>query len=123
MYEVKIEEHFAAAHNLRGYQGQCEALHGHNWKVEVVVRADRLDDTGLALDFQDLKQATREVLARLDHAYLNELEAFREHNPSSERIAEYICAEVARRIDREGVRVHRVTAWESNRAAATFIRD
>ncbi|WP_025321973.1 6-carboxytetrahydropterin synthase QueD [Deferrisoma camini] len=123
MYEVKIEEHFAAAHNLRGYQGQCEALHGHNWKVEVVVRADRLDDTGLALDFQDLKQATREVLARLDHAYLNELEAFREHNPSSERIAEYVCAEVARRIDREGVRVHRVTAWESNRAAATFIRD
>ncbi|NOY44940.1 MAG: 6-carboxytetrahydropterin synthase QueD [Deltaproteobacteria bacterium] len=123
MYEVKIEEQFAAAHNLRGYQGQCEALHGHNWKVEVVVRADRLDDTDLALDFQDLKRATREVLARLDHAYLNELEAFRERNPSSERIAEYICAEVARRIDREGVRVHRVTAWESNRAAATFIRD
>jgi len=123
MYEIKIEEHFAAAHNLRGYKGQCEALHGHNWKVEVVVRASRLDDTGLALDFHELKAATREVLAGLDHRYLNELPAFETVNPSSERIAEHICNELARRIDREGVRVHRVTAWESERACATFVRD
>ncbi len=123
MYEIKIEEYFAAAHNLRGYKGQCEALHGHNWKVEVVVRADRLDDTGLALDFHELKEATRKVLAELDHAYLNDLPAFQRANPSSERIAEYILKEVARRIDREGVRVHRVTAWESERACATFVRD
>ncbi len=122
MYEIKIEEHFAAAHNLRGYKGQCEALHGHNWKVQVVVRASRLDDTGLALDFQDLKAATREVLAGLDHKYLNDLPPFETVNPSSERIAEYICTEVARRIDREGVRVHRVTAWESEKACATFVR-
>ncbi len=122
MYEIKIEEHFAAAHNLRGYKGQCEALHGHNWKVEVVVRASRLDDTGLALDFQELKAATREVLAGLDHKYLNDLPPFETVNPSSERIAEYICTEVARRIDREGVRVHRVTAWESEKACATFVR-
>ncbi len=123
MYEIKIEEHFAAAHNLRGYKGQCEALHGHNWKVEVVVRAERLDETGLALDFHELKEATRRVLAELDHAYLNDLPAFQKSNPSSERIAEYILTEVARRIDREGVRVHRVTAWESERACATFVRD
>jgi 6-pyruvoyltetrahydropterin/6-carboxytetrahydropterin synthase len=61
MYELKIEDSFAAAHNLRGYKGQCEELHGHNWKVELVVRADQLDSVGLAIDFQELKDAAREV--------------------------------------------------------------
>ncbi|GAB4260970.1 MAG: 6-carboxytetrahydropterin synthase QueD [Deferrisomatales bacterium] len=123
MYELKIEDAFAAAHNLRGYQGQCEELHGHNWKVEVVVRADRLDDTGLAIDFKDLKEATQEVLERLDHTYLNDLPIFRDVNPSSELIAKYIFEEVARRVDREGLWVHRVTAWESEKACASYVGD
>ncbi|MHB8764142.1 MAG: 6-carboxytetrahydropterin synthase QueD [Deferrisomatales bacterium] len=123
MYELKIEASFAAAHNLRGYQGQCEALHGHNWKVEVVVRADRLDDIGLAIDFQDLKAATREVLGGLDHTYLNDLPAFREQNPSSELISRYLFEEIARRVEREGLWLHRVTAWESDKACASYLRD
>jgi 6-pyruvoyltetrahydropterin/6-carboxytetrahydropterin synthase len=123
MYELKIEDSFAAAHNLRGYKGQCEALHGHNWKVEVVVRADRLDDTGLAIDFQELKAATGEILAKLDHVYLNELTAFREQNPSSELISRFIFEELTRRIERDGLWVHRVTAWESDKACASYLRD
>lgn len=122
MYELKIEDAFAAAHNLRGYQGQCEALHGHNWKVEVVVQADRLDETGLAIDFQELKAATKEVLTGLDHTYLNDLQFFREINPSSENIARFIFEELARRVEREGLWVHRVTAWESDRACASYVR-
>jgi len=91
MYELKIEDSFAAAHNLRGYRGQCEELHGHNWKVEVVVRADRLDSLGLAIDFQDIKKAAKGVLKKLDHTYLNDLPVFKECNPSSELISK-ICS-------------------------------
>lgn len=123
MYELKIEDSFAAAHRLRGYRGPCEELHGHNWKVEVVLRADRLNDIGLVVDFQDLKAAAREVLGGLDHHYLNDLPAFAETNPSSENIARHIFTEVASRIDREGVWVERVTAWESEKACATYARD
>jgi 6-pyruvoyltetrahydropterin/6-carboxytetrahydropterin synthase len=123
MFELRIDESFAAAHNLRGYRGQCEALHGHNWKVEVVVRADRLDELGLAIDFQELKAATKSVLASLDHAYLNELPPFKDQNPSSENIARYIFQQVASRVEREGLWVHRITAWESEKACASFIKD
>lgn len=121
MYELKIEDAFAAAHNLRAYQGQCEALHGHNWKVEVVVRADRLDELGLAVDFKDLKEATTAVLDELDHTYLNELPAFREQNPSSELIAKYIFEQLQEKVSREGLWVHRVTAWESDNACASYL--
>lgn len=123
MYELKVEETFAAAHNLRGYQGKCEGLHGHNWKIEVAVRADRLDETGLAIDFRDLKQATCEIIESLDHAYLNELPAFREDNPSSELIAKYIFDELSNKLDRNGLWVARVTAWESEKACASYLKD
>ena len=123
MYELKIDAAFAAAHKLREYQGQCEDLHGHNWKVEVVVRAADLDHLGLALDFKDLKQATTDVLDQLDHKYLNELPPFREQNPSSELIAKYIFEQVEQRVNRDGVWVHRVTAWESDNACASYLKD
>ncbi|NTU60309.1 MAG: 6-carboxytetrahydropterin synthase QueD [Deltaproteobacteria bacterium] len=123
MYELKIEESFAAAHRLRGYKGQCEDLHGHNWKVEVVVRADRLDDIGLALDFHELKSVTRAILERMDHKFLNDLAPFVEQNPSSENISRHIFEEVASQVEREGLWVHRVTAWESEKACASYIRD
>lgn len=123
MYELKIEESFAAAHRLRGYKGQCEDLHGHNWKVEVVVRAERLDDIGLALDFHELKSVTRDILEQLDHTFLNDLEPFRELNPSSEIIARHIFERVAAQVEREGLWVQRVTAWESEKACASYVKD
>lgn len=123
MYELKIEDAFAAAHNLRGYQGQCEALHGHNWKVEVVVRADRLDALGLAVDFKELKEATTAILDELDHTYLNELPAFREQNPSSELIAKYLFERLQDQVGRTGLWVHRVTAWESDNACASYLAE
>jgi 6-pyruvoyltetrahydropterin/6-carboxytetrahydropterin synthase len=120
MYELKIEEHFASAHNLRGYEGACEALHGHNWKIEVIVRAQTLNAIGLAVDFKDLKRVAGEVLEALDHKYLNELEPFREVNPSSENIAAYIFREVDERLRDSGARVYKVTAWESEKACASY---
>jgi len=123
MYELKIEDAFASAHNLRGYQGACEELHGHNWKIEVIVRTDKLNDIGLAIDFKDLKQATSEVIDALDHKYLNELPPFKDENPSSENIARHIFREVGKRIAPTGVRVYKVTAWESEKACASYLEE
>jgi 6-pyruvoyltetrahydropterin/6-carboxytetrahydropterin synthase len=121
MFELKIEDHFAAAHNLREYQGKCEALHGHNWKVEVVVRARELDGIGLAMDFGDLKKLTGEILDALDHRYLNELEPFMKSNPSSENIAKHIFEMLGARLEGTGLWVHKVTAWESEKACASYL--
>lgn len=121
MYELKIEEHFAAAHNLRGYQGACEALHGHNWKVEVLVRTEKLNDIGLAIDFKDLKRALGTVLDNLDHRYLNDMPEFAVENPSSELIARHIYRELADLLASTGVKVYKVTAWESEKACASYL--
>ena len=120
MYELTIETRFSAAHQLRGYQGRCENLHGHNWKVQVAVSADRLNDIGLAMDFGELKKITNEVVATLDHGMLNEIFPFTEINPSSENIAKWIYESLKKRVDREGLEVASVTVWESETASATY---
>lgn len=114
MYNIKVEADFSAAHNLRGYKGKCEALHGHNWKVEVAVGATKLDKTGMVLDFTDLKQKLHRVLEKLDHRYLNNLPYFKKFNPTSENIAKYIY---------DNLRIQgleSVTVWESEKSAATY---
>jgi 6-pyruvoyltetrahydropterin/6-carboxytetrahydropterin synthase len=121
MYEVMIEEEFSAAHALRGYRGKCENLHGHNWKVEVYVRGERLDEVGMLVDFKELKAATRRVMAYLDHQNLNELKPFeQELNPSSEHIAGFILHKVAEQIDDPRVKVYKVRVWETPSTSATY---
>jgi 6-pyruvoyltetrahydropterin/6-carboxytetrahydropterin synthase len=123
VYELKITNHFAAAHNLREFHGKCENLHGHNWFVEVRVRAQELDKIGLVMDFAQIKSRLNEVLDMLDHKYLNELDYFKEKNPSSENIAYYIFSSLAPLIEKDSdkrVRLHSVSAWESNNASATY---
>ena len=121
MYEIMIQETFSAAHRLRNYGGQCEELHGHNWRVDVVVTAGELDDTGLAIDFRVLRQKTREILSSLDHAFLNELEPFQEVNPSSENIARFIFQAMENGLAGRGVSVVRVNVWESDHSCASFL--
>jgi 6-pyruvoyltetrahydropterin/6-carboxytetrahydropterin synthase len=121
MYELKIITEFSAAHNLRNFRGKCEALHGHNWKVEVVVSGEELDGSGVVLDFAEVKSATVEVMSEIDHKYLNDLPFFIEHNPSSENIARYIFQRLQKKIENERVRVKRVSAWESQDACATYM--
>ena len=120
MYELKIITEFSAAHNLRNFRGKCEALHGHNWKVEVVISGRDLDESGVVLDFAEVKAATSEVMSEIDHRYLNDLPFFTEHNPSSENIARYIFQRLQEKIDNDRVRIRRVTAWESQDACATY---
>jgi 6-pyruvoyltetrahydropterin/6-carboxytetrahydropterin synthase len=119
-FEVKIITDFAAAHNLRNFRGKCENLHGHNWKVEVVLRGDRLDDSGVLMDFGEVKQATREILAELDHRYLNDLPYFRERNPSSEYIAKYLFERLSDRLNSSDCQMYSVSAWESASSCATY---
>ena len=123
MYELSVEVSFAAAHQLRGYKGKCENMHGHNWRVQINVAADRLNDIDLAMDFHDLKRIAKEVIAPLDHAYLNEVFPFTEKNPSSENIAKWIFDSLRKKINADGIRVGAVTVWESDNASASYYED
>ena len=123
MYELSVKTRFSAAHHIRGYEGSCAEVHGHNWDVEVFVRGRTLGATGLLVDFRDLKQAVREVLEAVDHKNLNAIEDFRAGNPTSENIARYLFGKLAARIDGAGHRVHRVTVNETPESKATYWED
>lgn len=120
MYRLMIRTSFAAAHCLKHYQGDCENLHGHNWKVEVAVTANELDKAGLGIDFKILKADTKEFLKTLDHKYLNELSPFLEISPSSENIARYLYDELKRKFTNDNIKVEMVTVWESDFAGASY---
>lgn len=115
---LKTHVHFAAAHRLRGYQGDCEQVHGHNYKVEV--QASGLDDVGMGIDFREIRVAAREVVGELDHRFLNEIPPFTEVNPTAEHIAAFVFDRLARRLDREHVKVHAITVWETDRDSVRY---
>lgn len=121
MYELMIETGFASAHQLRGYKGKCENLHGHNWKVQVYVRAEKLNDIDIAIDFHDLKTLTGEVVLQLDHKFINDIFPFTEKNPSSENIAKWIFESLKEKLSgHDNVKVSAVKVWESETASATY---
>ncbi|ORJ63617.1 6-carboxytetrahydropterin synthase QueD [Geothermobacter hydrogeniphilus] len=123
MYRLTIQTQFAAAHNLVNYQGDCENLHGHNWKVEVRVAARELDKSGLGIDFKVLKRQTNAVLDGLDHKYLNKLEPFLDLSPSSENIARYLFEQLGEVLNTDNVTVEQVNVWESDNACASYSLD
>jgi len=123
MYHLTIHSHFAAAHNLINYQGDCENLHGHNWKVEVTVSARELDKAGLGIDFKILKRETKSVLDLLDHKYLNQINPFVDSSPSSENIARFLFEELGRRLNSDNVKICKVNVWESEYACASYTED
>ncbi|MEK7842309.1 MAG: 6-carboxytetrahydropterin synthase QueD, partial [Deltaproteobacteria bacterium] len=120
MYELTVISDFAAAHNLRFYEGECERLHGHNWKVEVTVASKKLNKIGLAVDFKVLKRTLENIIERLDHKYLNEIPPFDKENPSSENIARYIFKQFQKEIKGKDIKAERVKVWESENAAAVY---
>jgi 6-pyruvoyltetrahydropterin/6-carboxytetrahydropterin synthase len=116
MHSIKVEAGFSSAHNLREYKGKCEDLHGHNWKVEAVVRREKLDPIGMLMDFKELKTPLNAILEDLDHKYLNDLEPFKKLNPTSENIARYIYE----RLKKEIPDLSLVTVWENSTSSATY---
>ena len=105
MFELKIINHFAAAHQLTMVAKKCENLHGHNWKVEVCVKGDRLNNAGVLVDFGILKGYVKEIMGRLDHKFLNELPYFEAVAPSSENLALYIANSLQEMIKEPGMAV------------------
>jgi len=121
MYEVSVEGTFSAAHALHGYEGDCERLHGHNWRVELTVVASALGPVGMAADFRDLKRALGGALDGLDHRNLSaDVPAFAETNATTENLARFVAERVAPKLP-ENVRVARVRVWESAGASAAWI--
>lgn len=116
MFEIKVEGHFSAAHHLLNYDGECENQHGHNWKVEVYIQGDRLDKSGILVDFKIVKKILTKTLSRLDHKDLNILEEFKDNSPSSENIARFIYKELKKELSG----LTKVSVWETERARASY---
>lgn len=120
-FEVMIERNFSSAHQLRGYKGKCENLHGHNYKIEIFAKGEELNNIGLLIDFGDLKSAADEIVGYLDHRNLNELPPFDEElNPSAENIARYFVEYLNSRIADERVSVYKVRCYETPTSVATY---
>ena len=123
MFEVSVEEGFAAGHALRGYKGKCENPHGHNYKVRITLAGQQLDGIGLLWDFKDLKHAMNQIIERLDHQYLNDIEPFKQTNPSAENLAKYFYDETKARLQQSTqgrVRIKDVRVWETDTTTATY---
>jgi 6-pyruvoyltetrahydropterin/6-carboxytetrahydropterin synthase len=122
MYELTVEDHFAAAHNLRGYHGECEHLHGHNWRVVVRLAARDLDDLGMVMDFREVKGLLGGILEELDHKYLNDVPPFDSKNPTTENLCRYVATRLGEGLP-DKVSVQCVSCWESEKCSASFMPD
>lgn len=123
MYDISVEQEFDAAHALGGYQGKCENLHGHRFRVALTITAANLNEIGLAYDFTILKKQLGEVLGRFDHTLLNDVHPFNEINPSSENIARTVYDEMKTRLSNAPVSIKRVEVWESPTSRAEYRPD
>jgi len=120
-FEVMIERNFSSAHQLRGYRGKCENLHGHNYKIEIYARGRELNHIGLLVDFVELKQAADELVTYLDHKNLNELEPFvTEQNPSAENVARFCLEKLAAKLNDNRVEIYKVRCFETPTSVATY---
>ena len=123
MYEVTVEETFAAGHYLRNYRGKCEHPHGHNYRVRLTLAGRELDQAGLLLDFKDMKRVVKDVIEYFDHRMINDLEPFTVLNPSAENLAKYFFDQTNARLKNETggrVEIRRVTIWETDTSIATY---
>ena len=123
MFEIDITRSFSAAHCLRGYQGECAALHGHNWTVQAVLRVKELDEIGIAVDFKKLKRELDAILDEFDHTNISDCAAFVELNPTSEIIAKTIYETLSPKINDGNVKLNRVRVCESPSSGATYFED
>lgn len=119
MYELFVEKTFSGAHNLRGYNGECEKLHGHNWKVEVTLKAEKLNELGMVMDFKIVKKELEDIISRFDHTYLNDLNEFSRENPTTENVSKIIHNKLKEKLPPE-ISITKVKTWESENCAAAY---
>jgi 6-pyruvoyltetrahydropterin/6-carboxytetrahydropterin synthase len=116
-YKLSVTKNFASAHCLREYNGKCENLHGHNWKIRAAFYGTKLDDTGILIDFTDIKKHLDTIIAYLDHKFLNEIIPFDKINPTAENISSFILEQL-KKIETENAKVCEVEVWESDFSSA-----
>lgn len=120
MFDISIKTHFSAGHHLRNYPGDCEKPHGHNWSVEVTVRATELDHLGMGIDFRTIKDAVKKIMADLDHRNLNDHPAFTEKNPSSENICVYIFSSLKDTLNSNHYSLYSINVGETPNSGVTY---
>ena len=120
MFELSVQTHFSAAHHLRGYAGTCADQHGHNWQVEVCLRGEELDQTGMLVDFREMKRGVKTVIDKIDHKDLNRLPFFEKENPTSEAVARFLFRELDARLNIGSARISRVTVHETAGTSASY---
>ena len=119
MFDLSVEGHFSAAHQVRGYPGDCASIHGHTYRVKIILKVKKLDDIGMAIDFRKVKKILDQILSELDHTNLNDLDFFKKNNATAEYIAKYIFQEMKNKIDK----VKSVTIWEGHNSSVTYYED
>lgn len=123
MFEVTVEDSFAAGHYLRNYKGKCENPHGHNYKLRVTLAGNELDKAGLLIDFRELRELMEQITERLDHQMINDIEPFTAVNPSAENLSRYFYEQANARLNAVTsgrVRVKSVTVFETDTTTATY---
>lgn len=123
MYKLNVTDSFSAAHRLVGYDGACQNLHGHNYKIRIAIECRELDELGLALDYTVIKKALAGILSELDHSYLNDVPALGGLNPTSENLARHIFENMSRAITKPGCSVVEVEIYESEKSSVIYSND
>ena len=121
-YTIGISGHFDSAHFLKNYPGACSNLHGHTWKVDIIVSSKKLDEIGMAIDFKILKKLLNNILDKYDHHLINDIEPFKNINPTAENISREIYVQLKTQLEKEysNAKLESVTVWESQNAFAKF---
>ena len=120
MFKLIIKKEFSSAHVLNGHPGDCKRMHGHNWTVEAKVEGDKINKIGMVIDFKDIKNKLGEIISRLDHRYLNDIEPFTENNPTAENISKYIYKELSKNINTDNIKVSEIKLWETSNSAVIY---
>lgn len=120
VYEIYVKDHFSAAHALNGYDGNCSKIHGHNWIIETFVQCRQLNEIGIGIDFRDVKDSVKNILKKVDHTHLNELDAFKEINPTSENIAKFLYKELQKHLNSQYIKVSKVKVSETPGCGSTY---
>ena len=120
MFKLIVKKEFSSAHILNGHPGNCKRMHGHNWLVEAKVEGDKINNIGMVIDFKDIKNALGEIITRLDHKFLNDIEPLTKDNPTAENISKYIYKELSKIINTDNINVSEIKLWETNNSAVTY---
>ncbi|MBF0235094.1 MAG: 6-carboxytetrahydropterin synthase QueD [Desulfamplus sp.] len=120
VYEIYVKDHFSAAHSLNGYNGNCAQIHGHNWIIETFIQCRQLNSIGIGIDFREVKQTVKQLLKTVDHTHLNDLEAFKNTNPTSENIARFLYKELERKLNNPHIKVSKVKVSETPGCGSTY---